>query len=210
MRLRRVKDAEKKISNHPEYILNINRGESYPLNQAFKEDKPLHIEIGSGKGQFIHTMAKRHPEINHIAIEKFDSAIVKILDKVLIEPLNNLYLVRMDAEYLKGCFKENSIDKIYLNFSDPWPKIRHEKRRLTHADFLTIYKALLKENGTIEFKTDNRKFFEYSLISLQQFGLAFQEVSLDLHEDIDIDNIMTEFEEKFSKTGPIYKIKASF
>ena len=210
MRLRRVKDAEKKISNHPEYILNIPRGEKYPLNQAFKHDAPLHIEIGSGKGQFIHEMAKRHPEINFIAIEKFDSAIVKILDKVLVEPLDNLYLVRMDAEYIKSCFKEHTIEKIYLNFSDPWPKVRHEKRRLTHSDFLSLYKTLLKENGIIEFKTDNRKFFEFSLISFQQFGLNFHEVSLDLHNDIEIDNIMTEFEEKFSKTGPIYKITASF
>ncbi|MFP4287075.1 MAG: tRNA (guanosine(46)-N7)-methyltransferase TrmB [Candidatus Izemoplasmataceae bacterium] len=210
MRLRRVKDAEKKILNHPEYILNIPRGEHYPLNNAFKEDKPLRIEIGSGKGQFIHEMAKRHPEMNFIAIEKFDSAIVKILDKVLIEPLNNLYLVRMDAEFLKGCFKAKSVDKIYLNFSDPWPKVRHEKRRLTHSDFLSIYQEILKENGTIELKTDNRKFFEYSIISMQKFGLSFDEISLDLHQDIEIDNIMTEFEEKFSKTGPIYKIMASF
>jgi tRNA (guanine-N7-)-methyltransferase len=210
MRLRKVKDADLKIESYPEYILNIPRGEKYCLNNAFKEKKPLHVEIGSGKGQFIHEMAKRNPHINFIAIEKFDSVIVKILDKVLIEPLNNLYLVRMDAESIVECFNEHSIEKIYLNFSDPWPKIRHEKRRLTHEDFLKQYERILIKGGELEFKTDNRKLFEYSLISMQQYGLKFVEVSLDLHLDKEIMNIMTEFEEKFSKQGPIYKIKAAF
>lgn len=210
MRLRKVKDADQKIDHYPEYILNIPRGQKYLLNNAFKDKKPLHVEIGSGKGQFIHEMAKRHPENNYIAIEKFDSVIVKILDKVLVEPLKNLYLVRMDAETILECFNPHSIDKIYLNFSDPWPKVRHEKRRLTHEEFLKQYERIMVPGGILEFKTDNRKLYEYSLISLQQYGMKFLEISLDLHKDEEIENIMTEFEEKFSKLGPIYKIKASF
>ncbi len=210
MRLRNVKHAREKILKHPEYILAIGRSERYLLNNAFKDQKPLVLEIGAGKGQFSHQLAKKHPEWNVLAVEKFDNVIVRALEKVIVEPLNNLYLVRMDAEQLQACLHKNSVDKIYLNFSDPWPKARHEKRRLTHADFLDIYKSLLKPNGQIEFKTDNRGLFEFSLISMNQYGLLFDDISLDLHKDDVSDNIQTEFEERFSKQGPIYKITATF
>ncbi len=210
MRLRNVKHAEKKINNYPEYIISISRNERYLLNNAFKDRQPLVIEIGSGKGQFCHTLAKQHPEWNVLAIEKFDSVIIRALEKVLVEPLKNLYLVRMDAEQLGDCLHPHSIDKIFLNFSDPWPKARHEKRRLTHANFLAKYEKLLVENGRIEFKTDNRMLFEYSLMSMNAYGMIFHDISLDLHKDPVKGNIMTEFEERFSKQGPIYKIIASF
>lgn len=210
MRLRYVKDADEKIENYPQYILNIPRNQHYLLNNAFLEEKPLHIEIGTGKGQFIHTLASRHPEFNFIGIEKFNSAIVKALDKVLIDPLKNLYLVRMDAEQLDACLQSKSVDTIYLNFSDPWPKARHEKRRLTHPDFLSMYKTILKNQGRIIFKTDNRELFEYSVIAFHQERFLFEELSLDLHKDKDFKNIMTEFEEKFSKEGPIYQIKVIY
>ncbi len=210
MRLRNVKNARDKILNHPEHILSIGRNERYLLNNAFKDKKPLVLEIGAGKGQFAHDLAKSHPEWNVIAIEKFDNVIVRALEKVLVEPLHNLYLVCMDASQLQACFYQQSVDRLYLNFSDPWPKIRHEKRRLTHPDFLAIYKALLKEDGQIAFKTDNRKLFEYSLMSMNAYGLQFVEVSLDLHKDNNSENIVTEFEERFSKQGPIYKITATF
>ncbi len=210
MRLRYVKDADKKISAYPQYILNISRHEHFILNNAFKEEKPLHIEIGTGKGQFIHTKAKQYPDINFIGIEKFNSAIIKALDKVLVEPRKNLYLVRMDAEQLEDCLQSDSVDTIYLNFSDPWPKLRHEKRRLTHPDFLKMYKTVLIPNGTIILKTDNRQFFEYSVMAFHQAQFEFETLSLNFHEDNDPKNIMTEYEEKFSKNGPIYQIKVRY
>ncbi len=210
MRLRYVKDADKKIASYPQYILNIPRNDSFVLNNAFKDQRPLHIEIGVGKGQFIHTKAKRNPTVNFIGIEKFNSVIVKALDKVLVEPFKNLYLVRMDAEQLATCLKSHSVETIYLNFSDPWPKARHDKRRLTHPDFLTMYKSILKNQGTIVLKTDNREFFQYSVMMFFQEKFQFESLSLDLHSDSDPENIMTEYEEKFSKKGPIYQIKVRY
>ncbi len=210
MRLRHVKGAAEKIRNHPELIVSLKRDESVRLNDVFKHKRPLHVEIGSGKGRFIHTLATKHPDINFIAIEKFDSAIVKLLDKQRLAPLDNLFLVRMDAEQISACFEPKSIACIYLNFSDPWPKARHEKRRLTHPDFLSHYKALLTAHGTIALKTDNRKFFEYSLLSMLETNMTIHELSLDLHNDPDMDNIRTEFEEKYGKHGPIYKLISTF
>ena len=210
MRLRYVKDADKKIASYPQYVLNIPRNDIFVLNNAFKDQKPLHIEIGTGKGQFIHTLAKRNPNINFIGVEKFNSAIVKALDKVLVEPFKNLYLVRMDAEQLGECLESHSVETIYLNFSDPWPKDRHEKRRLTSADFLKLYKTILVNQGKIVLKTDNRSFFEYSVMMFHQEKFRFESISLNLHEDKDPKNIMTEYEEKFSKEGPIYQIKVRY
>ena len=210
MRLRNVSYAKEKINAHPEYIVTVAREEKKLLNNLFNDSKPLHVEIGAGKGQFIHTMAKRNPDHNHIAIEMYDSVIVRALEKVIDDPLPNLYLVKMDAQQIDECFKESSIDSIYLNFSDPWPKARHEKRRLTYKKFLDKYKRLLKPGGLIEFKTDNRTFFEYSLKSFVEYGVTIHDLSLDVHAEVNPDNIMTEFEEKFKDDGPIYKIIISF
>ncbi|MFW6319797.1 MAG: tRNA (guanosine(46)-N7)-methyltransferase TrmB [Bacillota bacterium] len=210
MRLRHVKNASKQIDNHPEYILSIGRKETYLLNNAFKDKQPLVLEIGAGKGQFCHSLAKNTPNINVLAIERFDSVIVRALERVLVDPLKNLYLVRMDAEQLIDCINDHSVEKMYLNFSDPWPKVKHEKRRLTHSGFLAMYETLLVEGGEIEFKTDNRALFEYSVKSMNNYGMIIKHISLDVHADDDPMNIVTEFEERFSKDGPIYKILASF
>ena len=210
MRLRNVKDAKERIDEAKKLIIDIPRNEKYPLDQVFKNDKPLEIEIGAGKGQFSHTLAARQKTTNHIAIEKFDSVIIRALEKLQDEPLDNLFLARCDAEQLSDFFMPNTVNKIYLNFSDPWPKARHEKRRLTHENFLKQYEDILKEDGVIEFKTDNRKLFEFSLVSMNQYGMIFDQISLDLHAADDEDNIVTEFEERFSKHGPIYKLVARF
>ncbi|WP_082233555.1 tRNA (guanosine(46)-N7)-methyltransferase TrmB [Halobacillus massiliensis] len=179
--------------------------------EAFNKKQPLHLEIGSGKGQFISGMGKQHPEFNFIGVERVKSVIVGALKKVLDAETENVRLVNEDAEDLRDMFAENEVDHLYLNFSDPWPKNRHEKRRLTYHAFLEQYEAILKDNGKITFKTDNRGLFEYSLASFSQYGMIIEEVSLDLHSLEDDLNIMTEYEEKFSAKGqPIYRCRAKF
>ncbi len=209
MRLRNVPYAKEKIRRHPELIVDYEGGERQ-FNRLFENDAPLMVEIGAGKGRFSHERAKRHPEDNHIAIERFDSVIVRALERVLGDPLDNLFLVRMDAAYIEECFDKDSIDAIFLNFPDPWPKARHEKRRLTHPDSLRAFARLLKPKGRIEFKTDNRKLFAYSIKQFNRLGWDFQFLSLDLHADKMKANIMTEFEERYSKNGPIYKLIATY
>ena len=197
MRLRNVKNA-KEIINSNELVITEN---------IFKDDKPLHIEIGCGKGNFIIGKARQNPNINFIGIEKYESILVRALNKVEDIP-SNLRFMCVDAKNLGNYFK-NNVETIYLNFSDPWPKKRHTKRRLTFKDFLSEYEKVLIKNGIIEFKTDNRELFEFSLVSMQNYGMKFLEVYLDLHKT-DVFNIETEYEKKFSKYGPIYKLIASF
>ena len=147
MRLRYVKNARELIENNIEYIIDNTANKKLDISKMFSKKQPLQLEIGMGKGQFIYTLAKQNPHINYIGIEKFDSAIVKALEKVLEEPLENLYLLRADAIDLMSLFEEKSIDRIYLNFSDPWPKDRHAKRRLTFKRFLAMYEKLLVSKG---------------------------------------------------------------
>ena len=174
----------------------------------FEKDQPLHIEIGMGKGNFILNMALNHPDINFIGIEKYDSVLVRAIEKIEELELPNLRFIRMDAKEIDKVF-DKEISKLYLNFSDPWPKDRHAKRRLTSDTFLKRYDKFFKGNKNIEFKTDNRKLFEYSVISFTDYNYKIEEISFDLHADA-TDNIMTEYEEKFSKKGQvIYYIKVS-
>ena len=210
MRLRKVKHAQETIKNHPDKIIEIPRESPIDLTERLPGG-PLELEIGAGKGQFIDTLSTLNPDTFFIAVERYDSVIVRALEKFIEEPRDNVLLVQTDAAVLDKVLPAGSVDTIYLNFSDPWPKTRHEKRRLTHPDFLRMYQTLLKKEGVLEFKTDNRPFFEYSLRMMNATGMVFTEISLDLHEDYDPDTlIMTEFEEKFSKEGPIYKLKAMF
>lgn len=208
MRLRNVKDADIKI-NASNYI--IKNYEDYKGNykSIFNNDNKLCIEIGMGKGDFIIGMARSNPDINYIGIEKYDSVMVRAvekLDRLNIEiELQNLKLIKMDAEYIDKVF-DKEIDTIYLNFSDPWPKDRHEKRRLTSSNFLKKYDNLFKSTKHIIFKTDNRKLFEYSIKTLTDYGYTINNISLDLHSD-DIFNVETEYEKRFSNLGyPIYMI----
>lgn len=170
--------------------------------------KPLYIEIGTGKGQFLLAMAQKHPEMNFIGIEKYSSVLIRALDKAREQQPENVRFIRMDAEYIEEVFGEREVDKIFLNFSDPWPKDRHAKRRLTSPNFLNKYNIILKEQGTIEFKTDNRDLFLFSLESIRDTGWILDAATWDLHRDaaMNAGNIMTEYEKKFSGLGhPICK-----
>lgn len=185
------------------------------LQGILNTDKKICIEIGMGKGDFISNMAKLNPDNVYIGIELSPQVLalaIKKLNRFEEEnglSLKNLYFMSFDALNLLDYFSENQVDVLYLNFSDPWPKKRHTKRRLTYKDFLENYKKVLKKDGIIEFKTDNRRLFEYSLVSMQNFGMEFIEVYLDLHKT-EVFNVETEYEKKFSPFGPIYKLVAKF
>lgn len=178
---------------------------------VFGNDNPIHLEIGSGKGQFIAGMGEKYPTINFIGIELNKNIIVDAVEKVAEKNLPNVKLINENAKDLRELFVENEVEAIYLNFSDPWPKTRHAKRRLTFHTFLSQYQAILQDNGEIVLKTDNQGLFEYSLVSFSQFRMRLKEVTLDLHQLNDPENVKTEYEEKFSAKGqPIYRCKTSF
>ncbi len=182
-------------------------------NDIFDNDKPIYIEIGMGKGDFIFQNACNYPDINFIGIEKYPSVLAAAINKIKQKEkkVTNLRLMRYDAIELEKVFSENEVDKIFLNFSDPWPKSRHAKRRLTSNKFLDVYRKILVDDGVIEFKTDNRSLFEYSLISLNQYPMDLEYVSLVLHNSPENEsNIMTEYERKFCTKGPIYKLVARY
>lgn len=212
MRLRNKPWAEEFINAHPEVI--ISNPEEYKGNwqEVFQNDNPIHIEVGTGKGQFVTGMALANPDINYFGIELYDSVIVSALEKVLeANTPPNLRLLKVNGADLNKYFAKNDVSRVYLNFSDPWPKARHAKRRLTHEGFLKIYESILVDNGEVHFKTDNRGLFEYSLMSVSAYGMLLKYVSLDLHAKMPEDNIMTEYEEKFSAKGqPIYRLEAQF
>ncbi|RDY66049.1 tRNA (guanosine(46)-N7)-methyltransferase TrmB [Halobacillus trueperi] len=175
------------------------------------QEQPLHLEIGSGKGQFIAGMGKQHQDVNFVGLEFVKSVIVGAVKKVLAAETTNVRMVNENAKDLRDLFEDNEVDHIYLNFSDPWPKNKHEKRRLTFHTFLEQYKAVLKEEGQVTLKTDNKGLFEYSLVSFSNFGMILEDVSVDLHADEDPLNVETEYEEKFSAKGqPIYRCTARF
>ena len=205
MRLRNIKGAAATIESSDYIILNPkdNKGS---FNRLFNNDNPIYIEIGMGKGNFIIENAIKYPNINFIGIEKFDSVMVRAIEKLNGKYIANLKFIKMDATEIDEVF-EKEIDRIYLNFSDPWPKKRHAKRRLTHTEFLRKYDRIFKSTREIVLKTDNRKLFEFSIIELTNYGYKIQEISLDLYKDDIIDNIQTEYEKRFNEKGfPIYMI----
>ena len=183
MRLRKVKNALEKIQEYPNIVIQNATSNKGKWNEVFKNNNPIYLEIGMGKGKFIIENARRNPDINYIGLELQESVLVRALEKLIEEPLDNLVLLHEDAFELNNIFEDGEIDKIYLTFSDPWPKSRHAKRRLTCNNILNSYRKALKLDGTIEFKTDNRKLFEYSILEFIQNGLEFKELSLNLHED---------------------------
>lgn len=204
MRLRNVKGASEIINSSPYIIKNYEEYKGH-FKDVFSNNNPLHIEIGMGKGDFIIGMAKKYPDINFIGIEKFDSVIVRAIEKIN-EDIPNLRLIRMDANEIEKVFYKE-IDTIYLNFSDPWPKNRHENRRLTSKNFLSKYDSLFSGINRIIMKTDNRKLFEYSIVSFSNYGYIIEDISLDMYKEDLSDNIKTEYETKFSSLGyPIYKV----
>ncbi len=177
-------------------------------SEEFGRKAPLAIEIGMGKGRFLMGMAEQNPDTDFIGIEKYSSVLLRAIQKLEAKPMENVRLVRMDAEYITDVFAPGEVDIIYLNFSDPWPKDRHAKRRLPSRQFLARYDSFLKPGGRIEFKTDNRELFDFAVEEVKESVFEIKAISYDLHADsvMSEGNIMTEYEEKFSGLGnPIYK-----
>ena len=210
MRLKNVKGSREYIAASP-YMIPEEEMKEYKgrwSKEIFGNDHPLMIEIGMGKGKFITTLASMHPENNYIGIEKYSSTLIRAVQKVELNPLSNIRFLRMDAEGITDLFDKGEVDTIFLNFSDPWPKDRHAKRRLENKLFLRKYHEILKDSGTIEFKTDNVSLFDFALEELNGEPWILESVTRDLHHDeiLNAGNVMTEYEEKFSSMGnPIYK-----
>lgn len=211
MRVRNKPYALEKLAKYPEYVINEPEKYKGKWQSLFAKNQPLHIEVGSGKGRFINEMAKAHPDINYIGIEMNKNVLVNALDYLIDSDVPNLKLLHVDGRDLREYFADGEIDQLYLNFSDPWPKAKHEKRRLTYKTFLETFEQILRKNGEIHFKTDNRGLFEYSLSSFSKYGMILEQVWLDLHNSDFEGNIMTEYEEKFSSKGQvIYRVEARF
>ena len=207
MRLRNISGARDAIAESP---LVIHEPEKLKgkWRERFGNNRPIRIEIGMGKGKFIHELAEKNPKVNYIGIEKYSSVLLRALQKIEAFPVPNLLFLRMDAENITEVFDTGEVERIYLNFSDPWPKDRHAKRRLPSAEFLKRYDRILEKDGVLEFKTDNKGLFDFALEEVPAAGWEALKISFDLHRDEEMgrDNVMTEYEEKFSALGnPIYK-----
>ena len=215
MRLRNIPGAKEAILESP-YVVQEPENCRNNWETVFSEKNPLHIEVGMGKGRFLMDMARLHPNVNYIGIEMYDSVLLRAVQKREEmheegDDLPNLLFMRMDARELPLVFGEGEVQKIYLNFSDPWPKERHAKRRLTSRQFFDRYDQILAPRGVVEFKTDNRPLFEFSLEETEEAGWKLMAHTFDLHHDPSMNegNVMTEYEEKFSSMGnPIYKMIA--
>ena len=211
MRLRNIPGANEAIANS-EYCIKQPETNKGNWNSVFPSAQPIHIEIGMGKGRFIMDMATLHPEINYIGIERYSSVLLRALQKMALNPLPNLKFMCIDAADIEEIFAPEEVDRIYLNFSDPWPKDRHAKRRLTSRQFFARYDKVLKKDGHLEFKTDNQDLFTFSLEEIPEAGWRLDASTRDLHnnEELNAGNVMTEYEEKFSSMGnPICKLIAS-
>ncbi len=213
MRLRNIPGADEVVSNSPYCIANPTKLKGSYKSELFANNNPIHIEIGMGKGQFITTLAKQNPDINYIGIERYTSVLLRAIQKVEEEDIPNLRFICFDATDILDVFSCHEVDRIYLNFSDPWPKDRHSKRRLTSSTFLNRYNSILNKDGHIEFKTDNKDLFDFSVEEIENHPLwHIDAITYDLHNDVTMNagNVMTEYEEKFSSLGnPIYKLIAS-
>lgn len=204
MRLRNVKGSRETIAAN-EYVMHLpEEYESYKghWKEFFGNENPIHIEIGMGKGKFIMELAKTNPNVNYIGIEKYSSVLVRALEKRPELETNNLVFIRMDAEDIVKVFDRDEIERIYLNFSDPWPKDRHAKRRLTSAQFLGKYNQFLQPAGKVIFKTDNRPLFQFSLEQVTEAEWILENHTFDLHNsEYAQGNVMTEYETKFVAEG---------
>ena len=212
MRLRNIPGADEYIANC-EYVINDPTDYKGLWNkEIFSNSNSIHIEIGMGKGQFITQMAANNPDINYLGIEKYSSVLLRAATKFEKKPLDNLRFLCVDARKLTDIFDKNEINRIYLNFSDPWPKDRHAKRRLTSPIFLELYSEIIREDGLLEFKTDNTNLFDYSIMTIDESSLwEMCNYTYDLHNEPSMNegNIMTEYEEKFVGQGnPIHKLIA--
>ena len=207
MRLRNVTGSREMIAGS-EYVVHEPERMRGKWQEEFGNDHPLRLEIGMGKGRFLMELAERNPQINYIGIEKYSTVLLRAVQKMEQNPLPNVRLIRMDAEHITEIFAEGEIDRIYLNFSDPWPKDRHAGRRLPSRQFLARYDQILQAGGVIEFKTDNQDLFAFAEEELEGTSWKIAQITHDLHSDEEMrkDNVMTEYEERFSSMGhPIYK-----
>ncbi len=209
MRLRNVRGSRETIATN-EFVIKNETEYRGTWKDVFGNDHPVHIEIGMGKGQFITTLAQQNPDINYIGIEKYSSVLVRAIEKQEELRLPNLYFIRMEAEYIADVFAKGEVARIYLNFSDPWPKDRHAKRRLTSKEFFTRYDQILQSDGVVIFKTDNRELFDFSVEQVPEAGWRLVNVTYDLHHSEYIEgNVMTEYEMKFAAEGkPIHRLVA--
>jgi len=210
MRLRHIPGAEEAIEQSP-YVIQEPKEMKGKWDSVFGNRNPIHIEVGMGKGRFIMELAQRNPQINYIGIERYSTVLLKALQKREQLPVSNICFMCIDAKELGEIFEKGEVEKIYLNFSDPWPKDRHARRRLTSPDFMAVYDQILARDGVIEFKTDNRGLFDYSLEAIPQAGWQIKAHTFDLHHSpMNEGNVMTEYEEKFSSMGnPICKLVAA-
>ena len=209
MRLRNITGSREVIAAN-DFVVHAPETHKGKWKEVFEKEAPIRIEIGMGKGRFIMDLAEQNPDINFIGIEKYSSVLLRAIQKMeeRENPLPNLMFMRLNAEYITDVFAPGEVDRIYLNFSDPWPKDRHAKRRLPSKEYLARYDQILKKDGTIEFKTDNRDLFDFAVEELEPAGWEADQITYDLHHDelMVQGNIMTEYEEKFSSMGnPIHK-----
>lgn len=213
MRLRNIPRAEGTVQAH-KTVIKRPEDQKGCWKQVFGNRNPVYIEIGMGKGQFILNMAAKYPDINFVGIERYTSVLLRAVEKFdtdEFKELNNVRFICMDARNVEDVFAPGEVERIYLNFSDPWPKARHARRRLTSTEFLARYEKVLADGGRVEFKTDNTELFNFSLEQVKEAGWTLESFTYDLHhsEEMNQGNIMTEYEEKFSKKGnPINKLIA--
>ena len=211
MRMRKKVNREARLEKCAD--LHIKNSTEYKgkWNRLFGNDNQIHLEIGCGKGGFISQLATLNPDINYIAMEKCTDVIIMAMEKVMALGLKNVYFINDDAAQLTEILEKGEVSRIYINFCDPWRKSHHKKRRLTHSNFLNIYKAILPSGGEVHFKTDNRKLFEFSLNEFAGFDVKMQNICLDLHNSDFEGNIMTEYEKNFSEKGfPIFRCELVF
>lgn len=212
MRVKKKKYGAQRLEACGDIVIKDLKEAGNTSEKLFGNNNPLRIEIGCGKGDFITGTAKKEPNVNFLAVERVSDVLVTAAEKVKNSELKNVRVCCIDAKELAEIFGEGSIDRIYLNFSDPWPKSRHEKRRLTYRSFLEIYKKILKPGGAVYFKTDNRGLFDFSVEEFKEFGLKLDKLTYDLHNSEYFEsNVMTEYEKRFSSMGvPINRVEAYF
>lgn len=209
MRRRKIKGADQRLLAYKDYVITDAQNKKGRWREVFGNDNPIHLEIGIGRGSFLKRFALRHPGINYLGIETKEEVMIYGVQESFDEELKNIKFIWQNAVDLKDFFAEGEVERIYLNFSDPWPKKRHNKRRLTYRTFLEMYSDVLVENGELHFKTDHEDLFEFSLNSFLENGWLLKNVKLDLYKELPEDNIPTDYEIKFVEKGmKIYRLEA--
>jgi tRNA (guanine-N7-)-methyltransferase len=211
MRLRRKPGIREEMMTYPKLVPQNAEQYKGKWHTFFGNDNPIHVELGTGKGNFITTLAEQNPDVNFFGVELQAEVLIKAVKKAEAKGLTNIAFLWINIRELDNYFAPGEVDKFYLNFSDPWPKKRHAKRRLTDSSFLNVYKEILKTDGCIQLKTDNEILFEYSLNQFAQELFLLKEITFDLHNSEYAEgNVMTEYEAKFVERGmKIYRCVAA-